>query len=1485
MSKPKLKRLSRERDGTSQIGRRLPALDPGYVSVDERGTAELLDFARAYAGQLIYYDDHNRPVGDWRALFDDPQTGQQVLPTADVLAFLEDPSRFDGEQLRWLSRPHFVLLLMFLQRLGHVRTQINAFTRRHLEHYYEAVLHMQRKAAEPDRVSLLVRLAPGVREHLLDAGTLLDAGKDAAGKRQSYALEHDLIVNRAQVEQLRSVFIERRVTELADIRNAKLDKPLQLQRMFELALGSPEPGDAVPDYGQAPLAVPLFADIARVLGYANPEPTKAPAEMPVGLYLAFHELRELTTLLTRRERADAWPEVYARLQLTPPNQIRTTVDPEFDTVLATGLGLTPNYQGLPLVENVDDLYDRRFDSDVRAFIVDDARFGMTLPDFEAMMQAKRRIDGEWRQINRLLERAGRRKRRVLSFALTEQPTNFTANLTTALGAAPQWPAAGAGWPPLPGGLTGILAYQARIDSLEAHLHIPASQLLRVANFATTDMLSESGWRELEATLVDAHRERNRALRVRELELERAASQTQGVAALDHLVIHVLREEDDEAAPNIELSPEALYAKLTPYTSKAQVDLLLRFRADLASDVSSPMVGWPDAYRVLELAQRNREGLSDDVPRKVEWRNVHAFEHARDVLADAEGSRWKTFGAVPSPQLAEAPPTRLIGLGLRSPLLSLSQGTRTIELLLAFALDGLSRPPNDQAEALAAYEQTVAQARTRLIDAINTDMIAEVSTADGYVELASLTAAVPGQDYVHDGVPRPTIEITLTAGATDPAIAPVTPAKGEQGDAWPSLRLMLRQRWDEDAKSFTTNYAPFEPINLVAAQVSVNVTGLGDLQIQSESSRLDANKPFEPWGSRPLAGSRFYVGHPELACKRLTSLSFAVEWAKLPEDQDGKPAAAALAGHYVNYPHLTAPTDFKLSIAALDDGLPRSLADDLALFGTGTSVALDCGDTLAQLDTRVLESNVPRSDVRKWRRSFRWTLAREFGHGVYNKLLAEKSRAMAKALAADANADISPYTINPPYTPTILSLHANYGASETLVFDAPATSAAAPVDRLFHVLPFGTHTLNPGPQSSNSSPELEPAMLPRYDSAGELYIGLAQVDAPQRLSLLVQLAEGTSDPDAPPAAIEWSELSDDRWRPLSQGRIRRDETRGLINSGIVEIDLQEALPSTQLPGGLHWLRVVVPREASTRSVCDAVDVHTQAGTAVFVDDDNDASHYEQPLAPATIKRLRRPNGKIAAIEQPYSSSGGKPSERPEHFYTRVSERLRHKQRALCPWDYEHLVLDRFPELYKAKCLPAALAGREPGLVELIVVPDVRARLPADPFGPKAPANLLADIHDFVRELSPSQARIRVRNPRYVEVKIRLDVRFGADADIGYATRRLNDDLRVYLSPWAYDEGADIVIGGNIYANSIIDFVDRLDYVDYVGRIRLFTSKDDGNFQLHPERDDDYHVAANAPDQVLVSAREHEIFVITESDYDAEAFAGINYMKIELDFIVG
>ena len=45
------------RDGTSQEGRVLPALDPGYVKVDGRTVEALIRFARDYGKGLTYYGD------------------------------------------------------------------------------------------------------------------------------------------------------------------------------------------------------------------------------------------------------------------------------------------------------------------------------------------------------------------------------------------------------------------------------------------------------------------------------------------------------------------------------------------------------------------------------------------------------------------------------------------------------------------------------------------------------------------------------------------------------------------------------------------------------------------------------------------------------------------------------------------------------------------------------------------------------------------------------------------------------------------------------------------------------------------------------------------------------------------------------------------------------------------------------------------------------------------------------------------------------------------------------------------------------------------------------------------------------------------------------------------------------------------------------------------------------------------------------------
>src|SRR6185436_19075341 len=186
------------------------------------------------------------------------------------------------------------------------------------------------------------------------------------------------------------------------------------------------------------------------------------------------------------------------------------------------------------------------------------------------------------------------------------------------------------------------------------------------------------------------------------------------------------------------------------------------------------------------------------------------------------------------------------------------------------------------------------------------------------------------------------------------------------------------------------------------------------------------------------------------------------------------------------------------------------------------------------------------------------------------------------------------------------------------------------------------------------------------------------------------------------------------------------------------------------------------------------------------------------------------------------------------------------RALTAWDYERLVLHRFRQIYKARCLSS------PDGVEVIVIPDLRAQHPRDTLAPRAPANLLADIQAHLVARAPAAARIRVRNARYVPVRVQLGVRFLDAVDAGFAARRLNDDLIRFLSPWAFDDGAELTIGGRIYANSILDFIDRRDYVDYVAGIKLFRSLNGKDFDVVPPVVGEYHVAADRPDQVLVAA---------------------------------
>jgi hypothetical protein len=206
-------------------------------------------------------------------------------------------------------------------------------------------------------------------------------------------------------------------------------------------------------------------------------------------------------------------------------------------------------------------------------------------------------------------------------------------------------------------------------------------------------------------------------------------------------------------------------------------------------------------------------------------------------------------------------------------------------------------------------------------------------------------------------------------------------------------------------------------------------------------------------------------------------------------------------------------------------------------------------------------------------------------------------------------------------------------------------------------------------------------------------------------------------------------ADNTWLPFSAGEVLLDGTRGLTRSGIIQFTVPTKVvrENTLLDPRYFWLRAAAmendtagenntPPVTSSKALSDIVDIRAQAVQVRFKNQNNDLSHLAAPLPAGSISKLALSRTEVKKLEQPLASFGGRlPETANLEFYTRISERLRHKDRAVLTWDYEHLLLERYTDIATAKCLPhvryrpaEAASETAPGFVTVAVIPQLRKR---------------------------------------------------------------------------------------------------------------------------------------------------------------------------------
>lgn len=237
-------------------------------------------------------------------------------------------------------------------------------------------------------------------------------------------------------------------------------------------------------------------------------------------------------------------------------------------------------------------------------------------------------------------------------------------------------------------------------------------------------------------------------------------------------------------------------------------------------------------------------------------------------------------------------------------------------------------------------------------------------------------------------------------------------------------------------------------------------------------------------------------------------------------------------------------------------------------------------------------------------------------------------------------------------------------------------------------------------------------------------------------------------------------------------------------------------------------------------------------------------------------------RVKGLSQPYNSFGGRAQESDADFYRRISERLRHKNRAITLWDYEHLLLQNFPEIHKVKCLNHTSSVIEnnkrktrylaPGNVVLVVIPDIINRNVFDIYKPRVSTATLNRIEDYFHNLNSPLIKTTVINPEYEEVRVVLDVQFYKGFDEVHYKAVLKNDLTRLLSPWAFDNTASIRFGLSLHKSIVIDFVEKLEYVDFVSNLKLFQT----NAATGIEKEVNIAVPSS-PEAILVSSKSHSV----------------------------
>ena len=615
------------------------------------------------------------------------------------------------------------------------------------------------------------------------------------------------------------------------------------------------------------------------------------------------------------------------------------------------------------------------------------------------------------------------------------------------------------------------------------------------------------------------------------------------------------------------------------------------------------------------------------------------------------------------------------------------------------------------------------------------------------------------------------------------------------------------------------------ISFTKLQIDVDVKESNHFKIYSQNGEVDTNKSFYPFGEFPQNGMSMLFTSNEFFQKRhaIGSLSVSSNESELDKETELEYLKKGVWSEEVK------KQIFKLEYVAqvfqYEHFIPQAQLVPYYLAKNANIGGLTSEVPTPQLATaqviNILGVLLPTNDFHSSTLSIYSEQSRISSTGTEDEYVSkDKKNGYVKIILQHKNYDGNTYLKNYlnnvkvdgnissiPVPPTIESLHFNYTASQTFGLKNDGED-----HKLLQVFPRGYKALREQGKFN---------INPNFQNKGDIYIGIQHIQAGNVANILFQVADGTANPLIEPERISWDILIDNSWSAIKN---LNDTTTGLTQSGIISFKVPDNFfleNQTRLPNDSLWIKIGLPTKDET--ICNLLGVHAQACKAVLFDENPENIVFEKNIEAGTISKILNPITGVKKVHQFYESFYGREAESEEKFYIRSSERLRHKNKAITLWDYERLILEKFPQVHMVKCLNhyryegGIRNNTSAGYITIIPIAQNSSSTVPEYWKPLVDIGTMKSIEQYIQKKASPHVRINVRTPILEKIKLTFDVHFkempGNDNEV--LSQNLNDVIKNFLSPWLIQ--GTVEFKRSISKSEIIRLIDQQQYVDHLSNL--------------------------------------------------------------------